>query len=94
MKCLTGLCQEDVTTSSGDDISRNKLHSHVREKILGKVTKGILEICYGSMGMQQNVGLGEIYPPPLVLCVLKIGKTTVSPSLQMAPTADDNARDK
>ena len=54
MKFLTGLCQDDVTTSSGDVISRNKLHSHVREKIWGKVTKGILEICYGSGVMQQK----------------------------------------
>ena len=35
---LTGLCQDDVTTSSGDVISRIKLHSHVRVKIVGKVT--------------------------------------------------------
>ena len=48
MKFLTGLCQDDVTTSSGDVTSRNKLHSHVRKKVLRKVTKGILEICYGS----------------------------------------------
>ena len=35
MKFLTGLCQDDVITSSDDVISRKKLHSHVREKILG-----------------------------------------------------------
>ena len=70
MKPLTRLCQDDATTSSGDVISRNKLYNHVREKILRKVTKGILEICYGSGVMQQKVGLG-VNLPPLVLCVLK-----------------------
>ena len=64
MKFLTGLCQDDVTTSSGDVISRNKLHSHVRDKILGKVTEGIFKICYGSGVMQQKVGLGVNLPPP------------------------------
>ena len=58
MKFLTGLCQDDVTTSSGDVTSRNKLHGHVRENICGKVTEGILEICYGSEVMQQKVDLG------------------------------------
>ena len=58
MKFFTGLCQDDVTTSSDDVISRKKLHGHVREKILGKVIKGILEICYGSGVTQQKVGLG------------------------------------
>ena len=48
MKFLTGLCQDDVTTSSGDDISRRKLHNHVRDKTVGKVTEGIFKICYGS----------------------------------------------
>ena len=38
MKFLTEQCQDDVTTSTGDVISKNKLHSHVREKIFGKVT--------------------------------------------------------
>ena len=61
MKFLTGLCQDDVTTSSGDVISRNKLYSHMWGKIFGKVTEGILEICYGSGVMQQKVGLGGIY---------------------------------
>ena len=71
-KFLTGLCQDDVTTSSGDVISRNKLHSHVRDKILGKVTEGIFKIGYGSGVMQQKVGLGvNLPPPPLVLCVLR-----------------------
>ena len=55
MKFLTGLCQDDVTTSSGDVTSRNELHIHVRKKILGKVTKGIVEICYGSGVMQLKV---------------------------------------
>ena len=64
MKSLTGLCQDDVSTSSDDVISRKKLHSHVREKMLEKVTKGILEICYGSGVTQQNVGLGVNLPPP------------------------------
>ena len=64
MKFLTGLCQDDVTTSNGDVMSRSKLHRHVREKILGKVTKGILEICHGSGVMQQKVGLGSFLPPP------------------------------
>ena len=59
-------------TSSGDVISRKKLHGHVRDKILGKVTDGIFKICYGSGVMQQKVGLGVNLPPPLVLCVLKI----------------------
>ena len=64
MKFLTGLCQDDVTTSSDDVISRNKLQSHVREKILGKVTKGILKIGYGSGVTQQKVGLGVNFTPP------------------------------
>ena len=64
MKFLTGLCQDDVTTSNSDDMSRNKLHGHVREKILGNVTKGILEICDSSGVMQQKVGLGSFLPPP------------------------------
>ena len=64
MKFLTGLCQDDVTTSSGDVISRNKLHGYVWEKILGKVTEGIFEICYGLGVMQQKVGLGVNLPPP------------------------------
>ena len=65
MKFLTGLCQDDVTTSRDDVISRNKLHSHVREKILGKVTKGIFKIGYhGSEVTQQKVGLGVNLPPP------------------------------
>ena len=64
MKFLTGLCQDDVTTSSGDVISRKKLHNHVRDKILGKVTEGIFKICYGSGVIQQKVGLGVNLPPP------------------------------
>ena len=71
MKFLTGLCQDDVTTSSDDVISRKQLRSHVREKILGKVTKGNLKIGYGSGVTQQKVGLG-VNLPPLVLCVLKV----------------------
>ena len=58
MKFLTGLCQDDVTTSSDDVISRNKLHSHVREDIMGKVTKEIFKIGFGSGVTQQKVGLG------------------------------------
>ena len=71
MKFLTGLCQDDVTTLRDDVISRKKLHSHVREKILGKVTKGILEICYGSGVTRQKVGLGVNLspPPPGSMCV-------------------------
>ena len=72
MKFLTGLCQDDVTTSSGDVISRKKLHSHVRDKILGKVTEGIFKICYGSGVMQQKVGLGVNLPPPPWFYVLFI----------------------
>ena len=64
MKFLTGLCQDDVTTSNDDVISRNRLHRHVWEKILGKVTKGIFKIGYGSGVMQQKVGLGVNLPPP------------------------------
>ena len=64
MKFLTGLCQDDVTTSSNDVISRNKLYSHVRERILGKVTKGIFKIGYGSGVTPQKVGLGVNLPPP------------------------------
>ena len=64
MKFLTGLCQDDVTTSSGDVMSRNKLNSHVREEILGKVIEGNLKICYGSGVIQQKVGLGSFLPPP------------------------------
>ena len=62
MKFLTGLCQDDVTMSSGDIILGNKLHSHVREEISGKITKGILDNGYGSGVMQQKVGLGSFYP--------------------------------
>ena len=69
MKFLTGLCQDAITTSSGDVTSRNKLQGHVREKTLGKVTEGILEICYGSRVMQQKVGLGGKFTPPW-FCVL------------------------
>ena len=58
MKFLTGLCEDDVTTSSGVVISRNKLHCHGRERILGKVIKGISIIYYDSRVMQQKVGLG------------------------------------
>ena len=54
MKFLTELCQDDITTSSGDVISRKTLHSHVRDTILGKVFEGILKICYGSGVMQQK----------------------------------------
>ena len=67
IKFLTGLCQDDVTTSSGDVKSRKKLQAYVREKILGEVTEGILRNCYGSGVMQQKVGLGV--NSPLVLCV-------------------------
>ena len=74
MKFLIGLCQDDVTTSSGDAISRKKLHGHVCDKILGKVTEGIFKICYGSGVMQQKVGQGVNLPPPLVLCVLNFLK--------------------
>ena len=62
MKFLTGLCQDDVTTSNSDDISRNEFHINVREKISGDVTKGILQICHGS-GVMQHI-------PWLVHCVL------------------------
>ena len=58
MKFLTGLCQDGVTTSSGDVISKKQLHEHVRDKNLGKVTEGIFKICYGSGVMQQKVGWG------------------------------------
>ena len=37
----------------------------------GKVAKGILEISYGSGVMQQKVGFGGKFTPPLVLCVLR-----------------------
>ena len=47
MKFLTRLCQDDVTTSNSDDISRKKFHIDVREKISGDVTKGILQTCHG-----------------------------------------------
>ena len=70
---LTWLCQDDVTTSSGGVISSKKLHGHVTDKILGKVTEGIFKICYGSGVMQQKVGLGVNLLPPLVLCMLAIG---------------------
>ena len=63
MKFLTGLCQDDVTTPSGDVMSKSN-YSHVRKKILGKVTKGNLEIFHGSGVMQQKVGLGVNLPPP------------------------------
>ena len=64
-KFLHCICQDEVTTSSGDVTSRNKLHGNVREKILG----GILEICYGSGVMQQKVGLGVNIPPLGSMCV-------------------------
>ena len=63
MKFMIRLCQNDVTTSSGDVISRSTLHSHVREEILGEDTENFLEICYGSGVMQQKVGLGSFLPP-------------------------------
>ena len=65
MKFLTGLCQDDVTTSSNDVISRMKSYSHVRVKILGKGPKGILGICYGSGVTQPKVGLEVNLPLPL-----------------------------
>ena len=68
MKFLTGLCQDDFTTSSGDVISRKKLHGHVRDKILGKVTEGISKIGYGSGVTQQKVGLGVNLPPWFYVC--------------------------
>ena len=40
----------------------------MREKISGKVTEWILEICYGSEVMQQNVGWELIYPPFGSMC--------------------------
>ena len=70
MTFLTGLCQNDVTTSSGDVISRKRLHNHVRDKTLGKVTQGIFKICYGSGVMQKKVGLRvNLPPPPGSMCV-------------------------
>ena len=63
MKFLTGLCQDDVTTSSGDVISKIKLHIHVPDKFFGKVTGGISKIYYGSGVMQQKVGLRVNLPP-------------------------------
>jgi len=63
------ICQDEVTTSSGYVTSRNKLHGNVREKIFGKVTEGILEVCYGSGVMQQKVGLGVNIPPLGSMCV-------------------------
>ena len=80
MKFLTGLCQDDVTTSSYDVISRKKLYTYVREKILGKFTKGIFKICYGSGVMQQKVGL-RVNLPPLVLCVLNCYGSNLSTDL-------------
>ena len=74
MKFLTGLCQDDVTTSNDDAISINKLHNHVREKIIGKVTKGILKIGYGSGVTQQKVGLVVNLPPPLGFMCINRGK--------------------
>ena len=62
MTFLTGLCQDDVTTSNGDDILRNKLHNHVWEKISRDVIKTILQICHGSRVMQQKVGMGSFWP--------------------------------
>ena len=79
MKFLTGLCQNDVTTSSGDVISKKKLHSHVRDKILGKVTEGIFKIGHGSGVMQQKIGLGVNSPPSLVLCVLIASRVLFRP---------------
>ena len=70
---LTGLCQDDVTTSSGDVISRKRLNGLVRDKLLGKVVEGIFKICHGSGVMQQKVG-PRVNLPPLVLCVLTLGR--------------------
>ena len=39
MKFLTGLYQDDVTTSRGDVTSRTKLYGHVRVKIWEKSEK-------------------------------------------------------
>ena len=66
MKFWTGLCPDDVTTSSGDVISRNKLHSHMRGgKVLGKVTKGISEISHGSgVHAAKSRSGGKFTPPP------------------------------
>ena len=44
MKFLTGLCQDDVITSSSDVISRIKLHIHVHDKIMGKFADVNLDI--------------------------------------------------
>ena len=49
-----------------------KLHSHVRDKILGKVTEGIFKICYPCQELcsKKSAWGYEFTPPPLVLCVL------------------------
>ena len=69
MKFLTGLCQDDVTTSSDDVISKNKLHRYVREKILGKVTKGIFKISlwFRSYAAKSRPG-GKFTPPWFYVC--------------------------
>ena len=60
---------------------KKKSHSHMRDKVLGKVTEGIFKICYGLGVMQQKVGLGVNLPQsPLGsmcvnLCLDELGKT-------------------
>ena len=64
MKFLTRLCQDDVTTSRGDVISKKEVTYSCAGENLGEITKGNLEICYGSGVMQQKVGLGANSPTP------------------------------
>ena len=70
MKFLTGLCQDNVTTSSDDVISRKKITQSCAEENFGKVIEGILKIGYGSGVTQQKVGLGvNLHPPLGSMCV-------------------------
>ena len=65
MKFLTGLCQDDVTTSSDDVISRKKLYSHVRDKILGKSHRRNFQnlLWFRSYAAKSRPG-GKFTPPP------------------------------
>ena len=72
MKVLTGLCQDNVTTSSDDVTSRKALHSHVRGGNFVKSHQRNFEnpLRFRSYAAKSRPG-GKFTPPPwpLVLCV-------------------------
>ena len=72
------------------------LHSHVRDKILGKVTEIIFKICYGSGVMQQKVGLRVNLtppPPPDSMCVKNHFRPKASAHRSRSPHIDVLATD-